>query len=120
MSLSSAIAAASYLPVVRDLGAAAGSPLASVAVSLLIAVQATTGLLILFGGRWVEIGLAAAVGVQVGLLALGLAISNLAARQTTLIPLIYLHAVLPGLLCAWRLFAGEIFVRAPRLHARVA
>ena len=56
----------------------------------------------------------------VGLLALGLAISNLAARQTTLIPLIYLHAVLPGLLCAWRLFAGEIFVRAPRLHARVA
>lgn len=67
----SAIAAASYLPVVRDLGAAAGSPLASIAVSLLIAGQATTGLLILFGGRWVEIGLAAAVGVQVGLLALG-------------------------------------------------
>ena len=68
----SAIAAASYLPVVRDLAAAAaGSPLTSVAVSLLIAVQATAGLLILFGGRWVETGLAAAVGVQVGLLALG-------------------------------------------------
>ncbi|GAA3714298.1 hypothetical protein GCM10022204_36710 [Microlunatus aurantiacus] len=68
----SAIAAASYLPVVRDLAAAAaGSPLASVVVSLLIAVQATAGLLILFDGRWVETGLAAAVGVQVGLLALG-------------------------------------------------
>jgi lipopolysaccharide export system permease protein len=50
----------------------------------------------------------------VGLLALGLAISNLAARQTALIPLIYVHAVLPGLVCAWWLFGPEL--AGPRLH----
>ena len=40
----------------------------------------------------------------VGLLALGLALQNIAARQPVLIPLIWLHATLPGLFCAWVLF----------------
>ena len=44
----------------------------------------------------------------VGLLALGLAIGNLAARQTELIPLIYVHAIVPGLFCAWRLYGSEL------------
>jgi lipopolysaccharide export system permease protein len=57
----------------------------------------------------------------VGLLALGLAISNLAARQTTLIPLIYVQAVLPGLLCAWRLFVPELpRHRRRRMRVRTA
>lgn len=47
----------------------------------------------------------------VGLLALGLAIGNLAARQTDLIPLIYVHAIVPGLFCASRLYGSELFVR---------
>ena len=50
----------------------------------------------------------------VGLLALGLAIGNLAARQVSLIPLIYVDAVVPGLFCAWRLFGPEIFARRRR------
>lgn len=41
----------------------------------------------------------------VGLLALGLAIANLAARQPVLIPLIWLHAMGPGLVCGWLLLA---------------
>lgn len=50
----------------------------------------------------------------VGLLALGLAIGNLAARQTELIPLIYVHATVPGLFCAWRLYGSEITLRRRR------
>ena len=47
----------------------------------------------------------------VGLLALGLAIGNLAARQLDLVPLIYVHATVPGLLCAWRLYGPEVLSR---------
>ena len=50
----------------------------------------------------------------VGLLALGLAIGNLAARQTDLIPLIYIHATVPGLLCAWQLYGRELSLRRRR------
>ena len=38
---------------------------------------------------------------MVALLAGGLSIGNLAARQSALIPLIWLHALLPGLASAW-------------------
>jgi lipopolysaccharide export system permease protein len=63
----------------------------------------------------------AAVLSVVFLLALGLAISNLAARQTILIPLIYLHAVLPGVVCAWFLFGRELTgPQARPLRARTA
>ena len=45
-----------------------------------------------------------AVGAVVALLAVGLAVANLAARQTVLIPLIWVHAVVPGVIAAWLLF----------------
>jgi len=45
----------------------------------------------------------AGVGAVVGLLALGLAAGNLAARDNLFIPLIWVHAVLPGLVAAWML-----------------
>lgn len=62
-----------------------------------------------------------AVMSVVGLLALGLVIGNLAARQTALIPLIYLQAVLPGLFCAWRLFGPELWRwRRWRFRTRLA
>jgi lipopolysaccharide export system permease protein len=62
-----------------------------------------------------------AVMSVVGLLALGLAISNLAARETALIPLIYLQAVLPGMICAWRLFGPDLGpVRLWRARPRLA
>ena len=46
-----------------------------------------------------------AVLLVVALLATGLAVQNLAARQPVLIPLIWLHATAPGLIAAWLLFA---------------
>jgi lipopolysaccharide export system permease protein len=49
---------------------------------------------------------AVAIVVVVGLLALGLALTNLAARNQLLIPLIYVQAMLPGVLCAIYLFAS--------------
>jgi len=49
-----------------------------------------------------------AVLVVVGLLALGLMIANLAARVPALIPLIWLHAIAPGVICAWILFVPEL------------
>lgn len=45
-----------------------------------------------------------AIGVVVGLLALGLAVVNLAASAPVLIPLIWLQAILPGIGCALYLF----------------
>lgn len=66
-----AYADASYSAVVRDTLGTAGAPQVSVFVALLITYQAVAGLMILFGGRWVEVGLAATIGLQVGLLAFG-------------------------------------------------
>jgi len=51
----------------------------------------------------------AAILSVVGLLALGLAVGNLAARNSALVPLIWLHAVIPGLVCGWVLFAPAVF-----------
>ena len=52
----------------------------------------------------------------VALLALGLAVQNLAARATVLLPLLWVQAVLPGLLCAFLLFRphGRILRPAAR------
>ncbi len=51
--------------------------------------------------------LLAVLGV-VGLLALGLGVSNLAARQMELIPLIWLVTILPGFVCAWLLLGPQL------------
>ncbi|HUN42404.1 MAG TPA: LPS export ABC transporter permease LptF [Acetobacteraceae bacterium] len=45
----------------------------------------------------------ASVATTVGLVALGLAVDNIAARDNALIPLIWLQAILPGVVCAWLL-----------------
>lgn len=45
-----------------------------------------------------------AIAAVVTLLATGLAIGNVAARNPALIPLLWLHAVAPGLVAAWLLF----------------
>jgi lipopolysaccharide export system permease protein len=54
----------------------------------------------------------AAIGAVVALLATGLAFGNLAARNNMLLPLVWLHAIVPGVVCAWALFGP----RLPRLH----
>ncbi|WP_424135895.1 LPS export ABC transporter permease LptF [Roseomonas chloroacetimidivorans] len=43
----------------------------------------------------------AAIGTVVGLLAIGLAVGNLAARDNRFVPLIWVHALGPGLVAAW-------------------
>ena len=56
-----------------------------------------------------------AVLLVVGLLAIGLAVGNLAARDNTLLPLIWLQAIIPGLVCAGLLFAPQL----PHLWSRI-
>jgi len=52
------------------------------------------------------------VAVMTGLLAVGLAFDTLAARDNSLLGLMWLHAVLPGMICAW-LLLGPSLRRAP-------
>lgn len=73
-------------------------PLTAITFALLALAVALTGQFRRFGG-----GFNLFVGslLMVALLAVGLSIGNLAARQSALIPLIWLHALLPGLASAW-------------------
>jgi len=50
-----------------------------------------------------------AIGTIVALLALDLAIANLAARDNALVPLIWVQAVVPGTVCAWFLFGPRLW-----------
>ncbi len=62
-----------------------------------------------------------AIAVVVALLALGLSIANLAARQPALMPLMWVQAILPGLVAAWVLFAPQLAAQArQRGPSRVA
>ncbi|MFN3449927.1 MAG: LPS export ABC transporter permease LptF [Roseococcus sp.] len=79
------------------------SPLTAVGLALFALAVALTGQFRRFGGGMrLFMGCAA----MVGLLALGLAFGNMAARQNALIPLIWLHALLPGLASAWVLLGA--------------
>ena len=49
----------------------------------------------------------AAVGAVVALLALGLAVDDLAARDNALIPLMWVQAILPGIVCFWLLVVPD-------------
>jgi lipopolysaccharide export system permease protein len=48
------------------------------------------------------------VGAMVGLLALGLAFGTLGARDNSLLFLMWVHAIVPGVVCAWLLFGPSI------------
>jgi lipopolysaccharide export system permease protein len=94
------------------------SPLTCVSYALL-------ALAAILGGRFRRHGggvrVFTAVLIATGLVALGVAFDNLAARNPALLALMWLHAILPGVVCAWLLFAprGEAVPRAapspPRL-----
>jgi lipopolysaccharide export system permease protein len=73
-------------------------PLTTITFALLALAVALSGQFRRFGG-----GFNLFIGslLMVALLAVGLSIGNLAARQSALIPLIWLHALLPGLASAW-------------------
>jgi lipopolysaccharide export system permease protein len=61
----------------------------------------------------------AAVLAVVGLLALELAITNLAAKDNALIPLIWLEAIGPGVLCAWALLGRQLGLMSAGLSLKL-
>ncbi len=66
------------------------------------------------GGLWRQL---ATILTVVALVALGLAVDSLAARENALIPLIWLRAVLPGVICALVLYAPVSAMPARRPSA---
>ena len=90
------------------------SPLTAASFAMVALVTVLTGSFRRYGN--VLRPLIAVLSV-VALLAIGLAVQNLAARETMLIPLIWLHAILPGVACALVLYAP---VQLPRRRERVA
>jgi lipopolysaccharide export system permease protein len=76
------------------------SPLSTLSFALVALVAVLSGAFRRHGGL---VRPMTSVGVVVGLLALGLAIDNLAARDNALVPLMWVQAVLPGLICLWML-----------------
>jgi lipopolysaccharide export system permease protein len=74
------------------------SPLSALGFALVAMATALTGQFRRHGGGF---RLFTGIAVVVGLLAAGLMAGNLAARQNAMIPLIWLNAVLPGLVAAW-------------------
>jgi lipopolysaccharide export system permease protein len=77
------------------------SPLTAISYPLVGLVAVLTGMFRRHGGIIRPI---TAVLSVVGLLALGLVVANLATREPALIPLIWLHATLPGIVAAVILF----------------
>jgi lipopolysaccharide export system permease protein len=49
-----------------------------------------------------------AIGAMVALLAIGFAVENLSARNNALLPFMWLHAVAPGVVCAWLLLGPQL------------
>jgi lipopolysaccharide export system permease protein len=74
------------------------SPLTAFSFALVGLAVALTGQFRRHGGG---VGVVLGIGVMVALLALGLTISNAATRRDGLIWLIWLHAILPGVMSAW-------------------
>jgi lipopolysaccharide export system permease protein len=74
------------------------TPLTVLSFALVALVSVLSGAFRRYGGI---IRPLAAIGTVVVLLALELAVQNLATRVPSLIPLIYLEAILPGSMAAW-------------------
>jgi lipopolysaccharide export system permease protein len=89
-------------------------PLNALGFALVAMATALTGQFRRHGG---SLRLFTGIAVVVGLLATGLMAGNLAARQNALIPLIWLNALLPGLVAAWVLSGTPGLPHAPRRAA---
>lgn len=90
------------------------SPLTSVSFSLVALLSVLTGAFRRHDGLMRPM---LAVAGVVALLASGLAIGNLAARDNWLMPLVWLHAVVPGVVCFWLLVGPQLL---PDRGVRVA
>ncbi|HEY2132034.1 MAG TPA: LPS export ABC transporter permease LptF [Acetobacteraceae bacterium] len=85
------------------------SPLATASFVMIALVSVLSGTFRRHGGIVRPL---VAIMVVVGLEAAGLAVDSLAVRETALIPLVWLHAALPGVLCAVYLFRPSLRGRA--------
>jgi lipopolysaccharide export system permease protein len=81
------------------------SPLTCVSFTFIALLSVLTGTFRRHGGILRPL---AAIGSVVGLLALGLAIGNMAARHNAMIPLIYVQAIGPALVCAYLLYGPPL------------
>jgi lipopolysaccharide export system permease protein len=92
------------------------SPLTSVSYACVALLFSLTGTFRRQGGFMRPL---ASVATVVVLLALGLAIDNLAARHNVLMPLMWAQATLPGIVCAWLLLGPQLLSswRHPVPHA---
>ncbi|MGE0225934.1 MAG: LPS export ABC transporter permease LptF [Acetobacteraceae bacterium] len=77
-------------------------PLTTLSYALVGLLSALTGTFRRHGGILRPL---VTIVIMVGLLASGLGVATLAARDNALVPLMWLHAVLPGVVCAWLLYA---------------
>ncbi|GAN75886.1 LPS export ABC transporter permease LptF [Acidisphaera rubrifaciens] len=95
------------------------TPLTALSFTMVALYSTLTGMFRRHGGLLRPL---VAVLAVVLLLAVGLAVDNLAARDGALIPLMWLHSAGPGILCAWLLFAPELLVamRARNLRRAAA
>jgi lipopolysaccharide export system permease protein len=86
-------------------------PFAALSYALVALLSVLTGTFRRHGGVLRPL---VAIGAVVGLLAIGLAVGNIAVRNNALIPLIWVHAILPGVVCGWLLFgSGLLAARRP-------
>jgi lipopolysaccharide export system permease protein len=90
------------------------APFTALSFTLIALVSVLTGTFRRHGGL---IRPAIAIAAVVALLALGLTVANLAARQPMLIPLVWLQAILPGVACAFYLFTPADVAWMPRILA---
>ncbi len=92
------------------------APLTTISFTMVALVSVLMGMFRRHGGM---IRPFLAIMTVVALVASGLAINNLAARQPALLPLIWLHATAPGLLCGWVLFGPQLRLVPLGLQARL-
>ena len=94
-------------------------PLTTVGFSLIALVSVLTGSFRRAGSLWRPL---ASVLTLVGLVVLGLTAQSVATRHPALVVLIWVQATLPGLACAWVLFAPGVLAgkQARRLAAPAA
>jgi lipopolysaccharide export system permease protein len=85
------------------------SPLTALSFALVALAVALTGQFRRHGGG---LRIAVGIGIVVGLLAFGLTAGNLAARDNAWVPLVWVQAVLPGLVAVWWMMGAPGWPRA--------
>jgi lipopolysaccharide export system permease protein len=91
------------------------SPFMALSFALVALVAVLSGGFSRHGNIWRPLG---AIGIVVGLLAVQLTVQSIAAGAMALMPLVWVQAIAPGLVCAWWLFRRD--TPAPRRAARPA